>query len=180
MFCLILLQIELIITNCNKDEWTCDSGDCIPRDERCDLTEHCDDFSDEFNCNEFILFDGYDKESNPPTQANETFELKMAINITGIKVVDLASFTITVDMIQTIMWYDRRILLRLLKNIWTHVEFYDNIWIPEFYIEDGTSSSADIETGFEMLRIKREGGTLPKNLESIIQGKFFFRVTFYY
>ena len=31
-------------------EYQCFSGDCIPRDSRCDGTEECSDGSDETNC----------------------------------------------------------------------------------------------------------------------------------
>lgn len=129
------------------------------------------DSSDEFDCNEFIPSEGYDKYSNPPIPTGEHYEIEMAVNITGIKVVELSTFSITINMIHNLRWYDKRLQLRLLKSDYTKVEVYDTIWIPNFYVEDGTSSSVDIETGFEMLRVKKESIGLPNKSNSTIQGK---------
>lgn len=43
-------ELELMLTRCREDQFTCDDGTCIPLDNRCDLTIHCDDSSDEHNC----------------------------------------------------------------------------------------------------------------------------------
>ena len=35
---------------CSSAEFTCDSGECVRRDQRCDGRRDCRDSSDEFNC----------------------------------------------------------------------------------------------------------------------------------
>ncbi|KAH9491629.1 hypothetical protein Btru_031085 [Bulinus truncatus] len=37
-------------SQCSKDQWKCDNGDCILKHYICDSNVHCDDLSDERNC----------------------------------------------------------------------------------------------------------------------------------
>lgn len=43
-------EVDLMLTRCGEDEFTCDDGSCVPLVDRCDLSIHCDDSSDEYNC----------------------------------------------------------------------------------------------------------------------------------
>ena len=42
--------INLTLSRCSEDEFTCADGICIPSWQRCDLVQHCDDLSDELEC----------------------------------------------------------------------------------------------------------------------------------
>ena len=37
-------------TGCNADQFTCDGGQCIPKDNECDNKDDCDNGEDENNC----------------------------------------------------------------------------------------------------------------------------------
>ena len=42
--------MNLTLSRCSPDEFTCTDGVCIPSGQRCDLVQNCDDFSDELGC----------------------------------------------------------------------------------------------------------------------------------
>ena len=45
----------LIIEACDKlTEFTCNSGQCIPKHYKCDGYDDCDDSGDEMNCGKFF------------------------------------------------------------------------------------------------------------------------------
>ena len=42
--------LNLTLSTCSEDEFTCDDGICIPSWQRCDLVQNCEDLSDELEC----------------------------------------------------------------------------------------------------------------------------------
>lgn len=42
-------------TTCDSSQFTCESGDCVPGDYRCDGYYDCGDYSDEIGCGMFII-----------------------------------------------------------------------------------------------------------------------------
>merc|ERR1712142_422226 len=43
-------EMRLMLTSCNKEQFTCDDGLCISMDKRCDTKQDCEDLSDEKGC----------------------------------------------------------------------------------------------------------------------------------
>ncbi len=39
---------------CDEDQFTCDSGECVPHYDKCDKIEDCSDGSDELNCGKLL------------------------------------------------------------------------------------------------------------------------------
>ena len=42
--------MNLTLSRCRESEFTCDDGSCIPSEQRCDLVQNCEDFTDELGC----------------------------------------------------------------------------------------------------------------------------------
>jgi hypothetical protein len=42
--------LNLTLSTCSEDEFTCNDGICIPSWQRCDLVQNCEDLSDELEC----------------------------------------------------------------------------------------------------------------------------------
>ena len=51
---------------CTDDEFACDDGSCIDMSLRCDGTTHCEDKSDEEDCQMIAPDIGYNKYLVPP------------------------------------------------------------------------------------------------------------------
>ena len=59
---------ELTLSTCYPNMFTCNSGECIPIANRCDVVYDCADKSDEKNCDPVILDSSYEKELIPITK----------------------------------------------------------------------------------------------------------------
>ena len=78
-------------------EFTCDSGNCIEIDKRCDQIKDCEDRSDEENCNFVRLSKTYSKVI-PPEPSNTSKPLDI---LTYVKIISID----TIDTINTTKYY---------------------------------------------------------------------------
>ena len=53
------------LTGCNYKQFTCDDGQCVKMEERCNQMTNCRDESDEFNCKVLVLKRGYNQRVPP-------------------------------------------------------------------------------------------------------------------
>ena len=64
---------QLKLTGCNQDgEFTCNDGQCVRMEERCDQLANCRDESDEDNCQLLVLKQNYNKKVPPITTVSPT------------------------------------------------------------------------------------------------------------
>ena len=61
--------ITLTLSTCTTNQFTCNDGDCIRIDLRCNGDTDCDDQSDEVGCRSISLGKSYSKDDPPPTYA---------------------------------------------------------------------------------------------------------------
>ena len=76
----------LKLTGCAEDEFTCNDGQCIKMEERCDQVPDCRDKSDEVGCQLIIFEENYNKNIPP---FNRTHPVSVNISITLMKVVEI-------------------------------------------------------------------------------------------
>ena len=71
------------LTGCNKTQFTCDDGQCVTMEERCNQIPDCDDESDELNCKILKLKEGYNKRVPPVSKTSKKIKtLKpVAVNV---------------------------------------------------------------------------------------------------
>ena len=122
-------------------KFCCDDGVCINSDLVCDENQHCDDSSDENNCNMIELKDNYNSQRAPSqrikknkkidfTETNVTFSIYihylMEINQ------DDATFTVLFMALKT--WKDQRLSFNFLKKEYVNgiAQNHSNVWIPKF------------------------------------------------
>ena len=56
--------VLLKLTGCHTTgQFTCDDGQCVPMEQRCNQLPECRDFSDEKNCMVLVLRDGYNNKT---------------------------------------------------------------------------------------------------------------------
>ena len=58
-------DIQLTLSQCYPGKFTCDSGQCIPLQQRCNIELNCEDQSDENNCSGLKLGNDYATEKMP-------------------------------------------------------------------------------------------------------------------
>ena len=58
---------ELKLSGCQEGNFTCNDGQCVSMDKRCNQLPECRDESDERHCNILMLKEGYNKNVPPIT-----------------------------------------------------------------------------------------------------------------
>ena len=76
-------KTQLKMSSCNTEgEFTCDDGQCVIMEKRCDQIPDCKDKSDERGCKMLVLEEGYNKEVPPFTVSSTDRSIKpVAVNI---------------------------------------------------------------------------------------------------
>merc|ERR1739838_316029 len=80
------VEMELLLSTCYEDQFTCNDGTCIPLEYRCDNKQDCLDVSDEKQC-KIIAIDEekYLKDKTPPPlQEGKNLDVMLSINIYNI------------------------------------------------------------------------------------------------
>ena len=134
-------EIELKLTGCKANEFTCNDGQCIKIKERCDQLPQCEDESDEQKCILLVLGHGYNKEVPPSVVAKrrnfkETKLLPIKVSLTLQKVVAIeeVDFSISFKFKITLKWRENRVAYLNLKkdssnNLLNHEEVR-MLWLP--------------------------------------------------
>ncbi|XP_037793390.1 uncharacterized protein LOC119588815 [Penaeus monodon] len=94
--------IELILTRCTDDQYTCPDATCIDLSSRCDFKFDCQDRSDESRCATALLDKDYQKDIPP----NIPLSIKAYISFEDIREFSLLSKTFEVYMNVTLLWFD--------------------------------------------------------------------------
>ena len=131
-------EIPLKLTACEDDEFTCDDGQCIAVEKRCDQTPQCRDESDEQNCKLLVLQRGYNKVVPPMVvkEKRETELLPVRVSLTLLKVIAVTeedqsiSFKFTISL----TWRENRVMFHNLKKDQTYnllrEEEFRMLWLP--------------------------------------------------
>ena len=147
---------ELKLSGCNWSEhFTCDDGQCIPLDERCDQLPNCRDKSDEQGCNLLLLEDGYNKRIPPITMSFEgPLPVICNVSITLSKVVhiDEENHAIKLQFEILLEWRENRAVYHNLKedealNALNDTEIR-NLWLP-LVIYENTDDKESTRLGTE-------------------------------
>nr|XP_053626951.1 uncharacterized protein LOC128684702 [Cherax quadricarinatus] len=156
-------EVQLLLTSCSSDEYTCDDGTCISKTSRCDLSIDCGDQSDEMNCNVVQVPVGYSPSLPPPTLLSSPVPILFSLNITSVREFNLASFTISIDSTLELKWKDRRLKFNNLQQNFraNKVKEVKDVWTPTLAIADGTHSVAQQQIQTEAVFINRTSRPLP-------------------
>ncbi|XP_068203413.1 uncharacterized protein [Palaemon carinicauda] len=168
-------KTKFLLTSCNKDQYTCNDGSCIPKDARCDLSVHCIDESDEIDCSVVELPPGYSQRIPPPSVQAEPLPVYISFNVTSIKKFDLSSFSIGIDMLITLMWEDRRLKYKNIRENYREnlVGAQSSVWIPRFKYRDGTLSAAKLDVHSQAIYVKRLTEPMPDDDTTILEDRLY-------
>ena len=156
----------LKLTGCKEEgEFTCNDGQCIEMEERCNQLPNCRDKSDERNCQILLLEDGYNK--NIPPISGEHNRADVGISITLMKVVEIeeVDHSIHLQFQISLQWNENRVQYQNLKketslNALTN-EDIKTIWLP-LIVYDNTDQMEVTRLGMEWewmtsVTVTREG-----------------------
>ena len=129
--------LPLKLTGCEDGKFTCDDGQCIHMEERCDQLPQCKDESDERECKILVLKKGYNKNVPPIISlGGKKGRVNVSISIDLLKLVDIdeADYTIEIQFEITLAWKENRATYYNLKvdeilNALTQTDIAE-LWLP--------------------------------------------------
>ena len=163
--------IEMKLTACNEDEFTCDDGQCVQMEKRCNQLPNCRDESDEIGCQIILLKPGYNKRVPPIKSAifhgDSIIPVTVKVSLNLLKVVSLEEedHSIELQFQINLQWKEKRATYHNLKaNMFLNALSTDDInklWLP-LVIYSNTDQLETTRLGMEWewttdVWVKREG-----------------------
>ena len=152
----------LKMSGCAEGFFTCNNGDCIKMEARCDQVLNCPDESDEIKCKTIVLKRSYRKTAPPVLVTEDDKVQKASIRVT-ITLLDIAAFRetdneIDIKFATELRWTDPRVTYHNLKAHGNTLEVNDisALWIPKLVFRnnknnDHTRSSWE-QSSFRIVR----------------------------
>ena len=143
----------LKLTGCKRGEFTCDDGQCIKMEERCDQVTDCRDESDENGCRVIIFKNNYNK-NVPPIGKRGAAPVRVQISITLMKVVEIeeVDHSIHLQFQISLQWKEPRATYQNLKKDTTlnalSTSDKNDIWLP-LVVYDNTDQKEITRLGMD-------------------------------
>ena len=177
--------IELKMSGCKDGQFTCNDGQCVSMDKRCDQLPNCRDKSDEKNCRILVLEDGYNKNIPPITSGKKEEKIPVNVNtsIDIFKLVDIneEDYSIEIQFQITLVWKENRATYQNLKedeslNALTQKDIQE-LWLPEVIYENtDQKDTTRLGVAWEWktdVQVKRGGSLLASGLEIVDETSFY-------
>ena len=166
--CVELLKEKVLrikLTTCDEGLFTCDDGQCIDIETRCDQSPNCKDQSDENNCNMLVVKDNYKKKVAPFKFDPLIGVIQANVNV-SLEIISLLKF-IEVDLQYVLKfkikmeWYDYRLTYWNLKmrrsaNAFSQDDT-DKLWMPSLVFQNTENNEVTIADSEAEVTVTREG-----------------------
>ena len=145
---------KLKLTGCAEGQFTCDDGQCVKMEERCNQVLDCRDESDEDGCQLVVFKNNYNKNIPPIGRTVEggTIPAQVNISITLMKVVEIeeTDHSIHLQFEINLQWRENRVKYQNLKeksslNALTEPDI-SRLWLP-LVIYDNTDQKESTRLG---------------------------------
>lgn len=138
----------LTLTACRTTEFACDNGQCVPHTARCDEIVHCNDRSDEADCQVVQRVGGYDPYYPPPPRPGEVvpLDLQYRVEVYSMDDVTTEGGEATMNVGLTLTWFDPRLIFLNLKPKVKNYFPCDLVWTPSVRAVSGHGEGTVLET----------------------------------
>ena len=128
---------EMKLTGCKNTQFTCDDGQCVMMEERCNQVPDCEDESDEMNCKILVLKRGYNKRVPPLGKINGTLkpvEVNLSLTLFKVVAIEEEDHSIQLQFQINLDWKENRATYHNLKsesylNALSQDEI-NSLWLP--------------------------------------------------
>ena len=148
-------------------EFTCNDGECVDMEQRCNQIPNCRDKSDEVDCRLLVLESTYNKKVPPiiPTGGNNFDKTQVAISISILKIVSMEEVQHKIDLQFeiTLEWKENRAIYHNLKKETSLNAMTDNdietLWLPYvIYANTDMKEAVQLDNGLHTtVVVSREG-----------------------
>ena len=163
-------------------QFTCNDGQCIDIEQRCDQTSNCVDESDEDNCKLIFMKDNYNKKIAPfsfDKINNVNIPVNINVSMSVIDIIKIAEVdhTYTLKYRLILEWYDYRIKYFNLKGTRSQnalaLQDVQRLWIPFLVFDNTEKNEATKGTEDTELTLMREGDFVGSDDDNVEEIKFF-------
>ena len=130
---------ELKMSGCQAGNFTCNDGQCVSMDQRCNQLPDCRDKSDEINCNILVLEDGYNMHV-PPINSSDPVNVSVSMNVLKLVDIDEDDYSIEIQFEITMKWTENRATYHNLKSRDSlnalKQNDYKQLWLPKVIYEN--------------------------------------------
>ena len=134
--CELFNGAKLLFSGCGENEFPCLNGQCIDMEYRCDVISHCQDSSDELNCQKLQLTERTNRNLIPPSfNEEDPLIVHMRFYITSITKIDVIDGNIDFNFMLKSFWSDSTVKFYNLKeNKLLNKISLKNIWNPKILL----------------------------------------------
>ena len=179
--------IEMKLTGCKDGKFTCNNGQCVAMEERCDQVPQCRDHSDEHNCRIVVIQRGYNKEVAPIKISEKKLikdgQFPVTIDLTLQKVVAIEeeNHSISFKFKISLVWRENRVTYHNLKtnSDANRLEEDDikKLWLPRIvYWNTNQEETTRLGENWEwktMISVLREGNLTRSSVVEIDEAEIF-------
>ncbi|KAK7067753.1 hypothetical protein SK128_026843, partial [Halocaridina rubra] len=140
-------EVQLRMTSCSDQQFSCNDGTCIPLPKRCNMEANCEDGSDEIDCNFLVLPEGYDNKTPPPRHdPSSPVNVSLHVTMFSVRSFDITGFKFVCEMEVRLSWNDTRLKFHHLNEADSlntiHLEEENKPWMPTVeYLGDAYTTS---------------------------------------
>ena len=159
------------------NEFTCDTGQCIDIESRCNGVDDCADESDEKDCSFVEIPPSYKKETPPKKhkESNETLPVITRFRVTNINLIDTTEMIMELTFLIGMKWNDRRLKV---TNLPIGIPFLvpskttERLWNPlDNILQNNVTIGEVYKSRNQLLRIKSKKAHLPIRIEDPFENK---------
>ena len=176
---------EFKLSSCEESKFTCDDGQCINIEQRCNQVPDCRDMSDERNCQLIVLGGDYNKNIPPigRTTDGAAIPANVSISITLMKVVEIeeVGHSIHLQFRVNMQWRENRVKYQNLKDKTSLNALISSdvsmLWLP-LVIYDNTDQKKSTRLGWinewvTSVSVIKEGDFMRSGLEKVDEAEIF-------
>lgn len=106
---------KLLLTICDRSQFTCDSGHCVEINKRCNMHADCEDKSDESQCS--LVKVNHRQFKSLGSMPSSPFLVAGNIRVSSIPEIDISRSVFTTRLWVNLTWQDDRLYLYNVRNL---------------------------------------------------------------
>ena len=156
-------ELQLALSSCSGDQFTCSDGVCIDILARCDNINTCRDKSDEADCARVKIDPTYQKFIVPPPHSADLAltEVKVGMNVETIMDINEVDGYFQVQFYLTLKWFESRLRFNNLKEDIDLNNFLPSenteIWVPELIFENTEEKPSTTSDEKTSIKVEKRG-----------------------